>query len=656
MSIMNKFFRRGIIPLLLTLFIVFTDHSATPNQLPSNNILRINILSKHLESFRKNSKGGLNFRLPAGTLARTDDSETYIKDLEIKYANEMFRISAGERELHSGKYLLHSEKDSSLCTVFFNGEARVYPLPVEIIRQKNSIRIYISENAGQYAIDSAYSELGHELAGEPEALYALALAINARCGIKPSRSRHSDCDFCDLTCCQTYRGRCGLPPLTGPFIDTSATENRFFFHSSSGGRLFTESVFNSETRKNKPPADRLYSANLHLSREMHSSWEARLHRNEAAEILLRGKNTILKDIVYEPELEITLLYTPETVNKMPPEKFRLLINRKKGWNFIKSNNYTLTSDGNNFIFRGSGLGHCTGMSMEGAFQLASHGYSRYEILEHYYPDLKYISSGNNTQSSQYILYNINTGEVIRSSSGPALLDRRVPCGSIFKLFPVLYLAQERKDIFFNHKFTCKDDHPSPLPLHCWDKKEHGEMDLKKAVSNSCNIWFASLHDKIDKNGFRRWFKTFTEKQGISMRIPRTKNESQWCELLAGLNFRADIALKDIMILSIYINKNINNGGGDISPVEADTISKALRNTFISGTAKITEKDIEADPVLASLPEKLWGKTGTMIAGTNSHFSYGLFTGGTGEKGIIVLVRKGKGTDAAHLAVKLLKEE
>lgn len=654
MSAMNRFCDRGIhLPLMLAIIItLFPYEGGTLSRQAGSSFIKINILSKHLRLMKDGAGSELNFTFPKGTVIRHDDSEFYSGSLKISHQGETCNISAGNRSLSFRRCLIYSNTPGALCGVRIKGEERYYPLPLEIIREKETVKIFITETPGQYASDSASAELGYLKPECTEALYALALAIHGRCGIDSLRRKHGDCDFCDLTCCQTYRGRSGLLPVEGPFIDTAGQNCGLFFHSSSGGRLFSESVFNSGGRKSRPPADILYSENLMLSRGMHSPWEAEIEKSRISGLIYPDRKFLINEIRYDPEKEMIIIHGDTGTASIAPEDFRLRINRRKGWNFIKSNNYTLSSDSAKYIFRGAGLGHCTGMSLEGAVQLAGKGYSRYEILEHYYPDLKYIQRGNVHTSFQYVTYNTDSGEVILSSSGPALLERRVPCGSLFKLFTVIYLATERRDIFFNHHYLCEKENPLPLPLQCWERRGHGDMNISSAIYNSCNVYFSSLHDRIDRKDFTRWFNEFVRSQNISMRLPEIKTEAEWSALLAGLDFRTDISVRDLITLSLFIDDADRRLPRDAAGI----ITGALRKTFTSGTAKITEKDIASNIGLKIIPPDMWGKTGTVIAGTNSHHSYGLFTGGCGGTGIVTIFRKGRGVDAAHLSVSLLKKK
>ena len=135
----------------------------------------------------------------------------------------------------------------------------------------------------------------------------------------------------------------------------------------------------------------------------------------------------------------------------PPETFRLIINRVKGWNFIRSNNFTITetTDEEKHLinFKGEGLGHGVGFCQHGATGLSRRGYNRYEILEHYYPGLSLKSLGVRSPATtpylSYCVFDLSSGSVHAISPGPDFIHRRVPAGSVFKLIVALYLAAER---------------------------------------------------------------------------------------------------------------------------------------------------------------------------------------------------------------------
>jgi len=94
------------------------------------------------------------------------------------------------------------------------------------------------------------------------------------------------------------------------------------------------------------------------------------------------------------------------------------------------------------------------------------------------------------------------------------------------------------------------------------------------------------------------------------------------------------------------------------------IFRALKETCIKGTAGGVTKPYGAECNYQALPEHVknetwdmsenaWGKTATVIDGTNLPVSYGMFIGGSGRTGVVVVLRKGNGHLAARWARAVL---
>jgi hypothetical protein len=363
----------------------------------------------------------------------------------------------------------------------------------------------------------------------------------------------------------------------------------------------------------------------------------------------------LKKIIYNKDNEVMIIETDSGSKRFSPESFRIALNRIRGWNFLKSNNYTLTMKDGIFSFTGSGLGHGAGLSMEGALQLAQRGYSRWEILEHYYPELEYdVPEHITCHAIQYIIFNLSTGEMLDTNTGSSFVNRPVPCGSICKLFIALYRASERKDLFHNYYYTCNEKERDKLmPEKCWNRTGHGKMNISSALSHSCNKYFASLYRFIDHSCFRKWLEKFTQQKGILLSVPSCSSGKEFASLLAGLDFNVTITICGLMKLVRYIKTE----SPDSSP-EMNIIFNALRKTFTEGTAKDTvEKKVSDDRQCLhdTLIQGLWGKTGTVISGTNTHHGYGIFAGGNSSTGIVSLVRKSTGAMAAKTSAKILTD-
>ena len=645
--------------LLLCLFcvIIFTG---SERPAASGSQIKIFVFSKHVKLLKNGEIASIELSFPHGSDIDIGDKRINCKKLSLSFINNSFIIKADNRIIKNNNFIIYPKKIRDLFLVELSGEKRTYPLPLFITANKDSIEFSVIEDVNQYAIDSAWSELGYTPEKNSEALYALAHIIKARSELAYLRNKHKGYDFCDLTCCQTYKGLSGKTFNDNISIKTDSIENGLFFHSTSGGRLFSESIFNNKERVYGPPRDIIFSEGLVLSRNNFKEWEASISEIELIDILYKDKSISLKDIKYDKDKELIYITTNLRDEVTAPETFRIKVNRVKGWNFIKSNNYVLTRKNGNYIFTGSGLGHGVGISMEGAVQLAERGYSRYEIIEHYYPTIQYNSNDTIDNRFQYIVFDYNTGETIYSRGDnlspdnsfnqppdDSFKNRIIPCGSIFKLFAALYLAYERPDLFYNHIYTCTDKQDDKaIPKYCWNKTGHGRMNLVNALAHSCNKYFASLYRHIDHDDFNRWLFKFIAEHGIKLHIPNINSRADFPYILAGLNFDITINIDGLIKLNRFFYREKMKHSSE----KFVTIINALHRTFIDGTAKDENSSISN---YYKNRERLWGKTGTVIAGTNNHYGYGIFIGGSDSVGIVSIIRKGTGANAAHESKKIL---
>jgi hypothetical protein len=119
--------------------------------------------------------------------------------------------------------------------------------------------------------------------------------------------------------------------------------------------------------------------------------------------------------------------------------------------------------------------------------------------------------------------------------------------------------------------------------------------------------------------------------------------------LAGLNFDVTINIDGLMKLNRFLyRKNIERSSEKFA-----IIFSALHKTFIDGTAKDNKEASNISPLYNGYSKNLWGKTGTVITGTNNHYGYGIFTGGSDSVGVVSIFRKGTGANAAKESKKIL---
>jgi SpoIID/LytB domain protein len=660
MFIMKKINRIDLFRLITGILIIsalIIGVSAEINSQSRINRVKILILSKHIRMLKEGNTDSLLMTIPKTGELDTGKRRIPVKTLTVFYNNNSIKIRTDRETLSSGDFILYPAERSDIFSIELNGEKRNYPLPLYIKNTGTDLELYIEEDINQFAIDSAWGELGDVSERNSEALYALAHLIKARCALPYLTNKHQGCHFCDLTCCQTYKGRSRRTFNDPVSIKAENLKNGLFFNSSGGGVIFTESIFNDKVKSAPAPKDIIYQENFILSREKYLNWEATINKKELTEILYPGRNEFLIKITFAPDKEILYIETGRQSLKYAPETFRLIVNRVKGWSFIKSNNYTLTMNDDIYKFKGSGLGHGAGMSFEGALQLAERGYSRYEIIEHYYPEIKYDTPPSYNNQLQYIIFDYKSGETIQSSTGDSFRNRIIPCGSIFKLFIALYLAEKRTDLFYNYSYTCTgDERDKAMPEYCWDKPGHGRMDIRSALYHSCNKYFASLYSRIDRKDFTQWLNTFTAEKGIALSVPGIKDNKDFADLLAGLNFNLTITIYGIIRLNRHIFMENKEGSSE----RAGIIFSTLHKTFTIGTAKehdgekMKNRSYNNFSMQQNIKEKdLWGKTGTVIAGTNSHHGYGIFTGGLKSSGIAAILRKGTGAETAKESKKIL---
>ena len=127
---------------------------------------------------------------------------------------------------------------------------------------------------------------------------------------------------------------------------------------------------------------------------------------------------------------------------------------------------------------------------------------------------------------------------------------------------------------------------------------------------------------------------------------KINRKSDFPHILAGLNFDVAINVDGL----IRLNRFLHRKSMEASSERVAIIFNALHKTFIDGTAK-DENSSSALPIAAI--DRLWGKTGTVIAGTNNHYGYGIFTGGSDSVGIVSILRKGTGANTAKESKRIL---
>jgi len=190
-----------------------------------------------------------------------------------------------------------------------------------------------------------------------EALKAQAVATRSYFVATPGK--HHDFDFCDTTHCQFLREP---PPPDSDFTRAVfATRGLILafrdqvvaamFARSCGGRTRTpQEVGMSNHGYPYFPVTCAYCLRNPWR------WTRPISESEAADLNRRG------------------------------EASRLDIDRRRGWDAVPSNNFTVRHDGSGVFLDGKGQGHGIGLCQHGAKAMAQTGSGFREILDHYYPN------------------------------------------------------------------------------------------------------------------------------------------------------------------------------------------------------------------------------------------------------------------------------
>jgi len=555
----------------------------------------------------------------------------------------------------------------------FSGKERTYPLPCTIRCEKGDPVIIVEEGLDRYALDSARAEYGRRGPDEQEAVMALAHLIRARYHYRKNAA-HRGHDFCDLTHCQVYRGRTGPGrfPERGRVIDETRLEGNLFFHSCCGGRTLGPAVFRGKGAGYTGVRDRLFREGVTLCAGRDNTWNRSISSAELCSILFPGRPDLggsCMEIIYKRESPGRVRVKGRTGSvTMAPEAFRLAVNRQKGWSFIRSNNYRVLArdneNGRAFIFSGRGLGHGAGLCQQGALELSRRGYSRFEILEHYFPGIRFRQTVPDSLPAQvsYLVFSLRNGTVINSSSA-CLVKRRLPPGSFFKLVTSLYLACERGDLFREYMYNCTGrGHGPDMPERCWKREGHGRVGIEDALSGSCNLWFASLCTRIDGQRFRSFFMRMKQDLDLDAVLTQGQGRADLAKIYSGLDFGITVSVSDIMKVLMVTSPGVTEQMAVMEfrkgvPQHArEKIFRALSGTFINGTGSAGDDERNRAPEdrdLPPVPDGMWGKTSTVIDGTNMPVAYGIFSGGIEDTGIIVLMKGGNGHFAAMRALEII---
>ena len=228
-----------------------------------------------------------------------------------------------------------------------------------------------------------------------------AMAILARTWALRSRGRHraEGFDFCSLTHCQFFR-----PPqeaagetshIQKAVRDTAGLVLKYdgglidaYYSANCGGATATAGdVWPGSGRPYLRSVRDTYSAG-----DAQSSWTRSIPWNELRAALATKDGPMFRELAIDTHDQSgrvrTLRLIGDPPRRIDAKEFRYTLNRKLGWNTLKSGFFTIEPQGDAVMFRGRGLGHGVGLCQAGAEQMGQLGIGYEQILAHYFPGTK----------------------------------------------------------------------------------------------------------------------------------------------------------------------------------------------------------------------------------------------------------------------------
>ncbi len=270
----------------------------------------------------------------------------------------------------------------------------------------------------------------------------------------------------------------------------------------------------------------------------------------------------------------------------------------------------------------------------------------------------------------FIITDVKKGKIIDYHNKELCFRSLLPPGSFFKILTAIILIEE--DIIDeNVYFDCKGEESFEIEgekvnVRCWIKDGHGKQNIRDAIKNSCNIFFAKASLLIEPYLFKKYFEILklnelstTDVGGevlSEIKIPLKKKEI--IDLALGENGFVRMTLSSMLSLILSISrdgmyiplwiKEKNNLPCRLPIYKSLNILKeSLRDVCKAGTG-----------IYANYKDMMAGKTGTPkhLNGWRTHAIFaGYYPYYDPKIGIIVFLKNGQGSkDAAPLAKKILK--
>ncbi|MEN3045814.1 MAG: penicillin-binding transpeptidase domain-containing protein [Candidatus Hydrothermales bacterium] len=270
----------------------------------------------------------------------------------------------------------------------------------------------------------------------------------------------------------------------------------------------------------------------------------------------------------------------------------------------------------------------------------------------------------------FIIVDIKSGRIIDYHNKELCFSTLLPPGSLFKIFTTIVLLEEGI-IDENFYVYCKGEEILEIDnektkVKCWIKTGHGKQNIKDAIKNSCNIFFARASLLIEPYLFAKYFEILglnrlsTSDIGgevlNEIRVPLKKKDM--IDLAIGESGFVKMTLSSMLSLLLSISRD-----GLFMPMWLKEKSNLVYPLGIYRSLRILKESLrdvcrEGAGINANYKGKMAGKTGAPkhINGWKTHAIFArYYLYYYPEVGIIVFLKNGQGSkDAAPLAKSILE--
>jgi len=261
---------------------------------------------------------------------------------------------------------------------------RNYTGSLYIDREGEVLRIINTVPLETYVQSVVLSEMGVQ---HPEAMRSQA--VLARTWAVKHLHPAKDYDFNDLTDSQVYKGIFNdvsmnvdwLLPAYGQVLTYNNKLIDVFYHADCANRSY--SAYEIWGFHQYPYYQRIIFPPELQTRPIRK-WQRKISKREIDKIFHQVTDSA-PPLHYKKSTRRGQIGIDINRHWVNIDHFRIQINRKLGWNQLRSNHFTLQEKHGYLIFTGTGFGHLVGLCQKSAVELAKHGWTYSDILRLFYP-------------------------------------------------------------------------------------------------------------------------------------------------------------------------------------------------------------------------------------------------------------------------------